>query len=143
VNLHLVFPSLRIKRKGRKKKLFFHRPPSGFLLCGLQESDSAFMVPSILQNWIFRSCLHSILSGKERCRHNNRLEAMYWEQQKVNSIIQIQSLKTKQTSIMGSHLIINTLTLNSVTAAGRKQQLIMQKSSTSSLTPANFSSRGR
>lgn len=68
---------------------------------------------------------------------------MYWEQQKVNSIIQIQSLKTKQMSIMGSHLIINTLTLNSVTAAGRKQQLIMQKSSTSSLTPANFSSRGR
>lgn len=30
--------------------------------------------------------------------YNNRLEAMYWKQQKVNPIIQIQSLKTKQTS---------------------------------------------
>lgn len=28
----------------------------------------------------------------------NRLEAMYQEQQKVNSIIQIQSLETEQTS---------------------------------------------
>lgn len=69
-----------------------------FRLCGLQKSDHTNMVPSISQNWIFRSCLYSILNQKGRYRYKNRLEAMYWEQQKVNQIIQMQSLKTKQTS---------------------------------------------
>lgn len=94
-NLHLILKSLTRKRN---KAFLSCRPLSGFLLCGLQESDRANMVPSILQNWIFRLCLYLILNEKERCRHNNRLEVMYWEQQKVNPIIQIQSLTTKQTS---------------------------------------------